>query len=924
MDKETIAPRPGVEGQFYKTVSYKSSWSELWRDARSPLVLIVWATKLFRVAVPGILNDPPVASLAPFRTDFAAIPPQAVAHLEEMAAALTDEFISEPLQWYLIEDVVNRCRSYICILAGRDNKSVAKLTARLTAARTWKNPRKIVELISPLDDGTLLCTTNSPCYQDAPPAVRLNPAVREKEAKAAESHQRALSGITVTPLPNAASMVDVVERYHAETIEDGRRRGLYRALTATESATTAHLAQFGAQAQVADAADRAVLIEIERLQLKRSNLFGGALTLLITIALFALTMHIGFGEPMMIGIVIVVLFVHELGHFVTMQAFGYRNVQMFFIPFFGAAVKGQHYNVPGWKKAIVALMGPLPGIVIGSVLGVAGLVLHNTILTQIALISLLLNGSNLLPILPFDGGRIAYALLFTRHWLLDAAFRVVASLALVWIGFRLHDRILTPLGVLLLLNLPAAYRTARASAAIRKTVLPTVSADAQTIPTPVAEAIIHWLRSHYPRPVANTIMARRVLDVYETLNARPPGWLATLGLGSVQIVAFLMAAVIGIAVAIGNNPQLARFFQRGLQSPATPMDVNDIASVGTIAARAPATQSSGSREQPIVIANFSSASAARSTYETLKAQIQDGEALELFGRSLMAQVPASDNAARPRWVAAFSESSGDVFVRAGLSIGPIRFRVVTHSNETATELSNEINDYLQLSGSYDLIAPWDRGSMTSEQWAGIRRSRRTLARLNQGQSSENSDGNKAELKALNEKMAEARRLADDEMLKQLQSEQRQLFKKQRIAALNAIANDPAADQQMARTFVAKHASSNFEEAEEEDERATTKPSAIDNLSKYWEQQHQQYVDFAPLLGLRPNAAERDLSMPNNDPNKIAGSANCDGPTVEIFIWTMPDLLTNLPVAARWLSKQDCRQLSYFLGTGKRSAFSGRD
>jgi len=46
-----------------------------------------------------------------------------------------------------------------------------------------------------------------------------------------------------------------------------------------------------------------------------------------------------------------ILFIHETGHWIAMRVFGYRNLRMFFIPLFGAAVMGRHWNVPGWKKA---------------------------------------------------------------------------------------------------------------------------------------------------------------------------------------------------------------------------------------------------------------------------------------------------------------------------------------------------------------------------------------------------------------------------------------------------------------------------------------------------------------------------------------------------------------------------------------------
>ena len=130
-----------------------------------------------------------------------------------------------------------------------------------------------------------------------------------------------------------------------------------------------------------------------------------------------------------------------------MRIFKYRNLRMFFIPFFGAAVSGQNYNVAGWKKAIVSLMGPLPGIFVGALVGCAGLLLHQPLLIKAATLTLILNGFNLLPVLPLDGGWVMHAGLFSRHYMLDTAFRVLAALALVVGGYFSTDRILMYLGI---------------------------------------------------------------------------------------------------------------------------------------------------------------------------------------------------------------------------------------------------------------------------------------------------------------------------------------------------------------------------------------------------------------------------------------------------------------------------------------------
>jgi len=69
-----------------------------------------------------------------------------------------------------------------------------------------------------------------------------------------------------------------------------------------------------------------------------------------------------------IAVLLAVLLVHETGHYLTMLAFGYRDIRMFFIPLFGAAVSGSGANAPGYQRTLVALAGPVPGILLGLVL----------------------------------------------------------------------------------------------------------------------------------------------------------------------------------------------------------------------------------------------------------------------------------------------------------------------------------------------------------------------------------------------------------------------------------------------------------------------------------------------------------------------------------------------------------------------------
>src|SRR5947209_11803336 len=136
-----------------------------------------------------------------------------------------------------------------------------------------------------------------------------------------------------------------------------------------------------------------VLAEVERLQNEQPG-WGRAVGVLAVSLLLYMGSARAEGAWDGLAILIPVLAFHELGQYVAMRGFGYRNLRMFFIPFFGAAVSGRHYNVAGWKKSLVALAGPVPGIVIGVPLGLAGLTAGAPKAVEVALVLLILNGFN--------------------------------------------------------------------------------------------------------------------------------------------------------------------------------------------------------------------------------------------------------------------------------------------------------------------------------------------------------------------------------------------------------------------------------------------------------------------------------------------------------------------------------------------------
>ncbi len=83
-----------------------------------------------------------------------------------------------------------------------------------------------------------------------------------------------------------------------------------------------------------------------------------------SVVVFALLYGLLGFELMDIAIIVVVLFIHELGHFFAMRYFSYSDTSIFFLPF-GAVTLGKKEKRSAWEEYVVSLAGPLPGIIIG-------------------------------------------------------------------------------------------------------------------------------------------------------------------------------------------------------------------------------------------------------------------------------------------------------------------------------------------------------------------------------------------------------------------------------------------------------------------------------------------------------------------------------------------------------------------------------
>lgn len=163
------------------------------------------------------------------------------------------------------------------------------------------------------------------------------------------------------------------------------------------------------------------------------NKYGSLAILFFSIAIFYASGALS-TNPIDIVILMGVLLFHELGHLAFMKLFGYADLRVFFIPFLGAAAMGKHDSASQVKKAVVSLMGPLPGIVLSVVL-FESISEKNSHVVQAITTLLFLNIFNLLPLMPLDGGRLVHEL-FSGNIVWSTVFSVISGALLALLAIQ--------------------------------------------------------------------------------------------------------------------------------------------------------------------------------------------------------------------------------------------------------------------------------------------------------------------------------------------------------------------------------------------------------------------------------------------------------------------------------------------------------
>lgn len=152
--------------------------------------------------------------------------------------------------------------------------------------------------------------------------------------------------------------------------------------------------------------------------LKLGKLLPAVATMLLSIGVYGLTFGWGFA----VGFVALIA-VHEMGHYLAARQRGLNVGLPTFIPFVGAWIELKEFPHDAETEAYVGMAGPL----VGSVGALACFYLARStgsaMLLALAYSGFFINLFNLIPLSPFDGGRVTAAI-SPRLWLLGAPLLV--------------------------------------------------------------------------------------------------------------------------------------------------------------------------------------------------------------------------------------------------------------------------------------------------------------------------------------------------------------------------------------------------------------------------------------------------------------------------------------------------------------------
>ncbi len=144
-----------------------------------------------------------------------------------------------------------------------------------------------------------------------------------------------------------------------------------------------------------------------------------------------------------------VIFFHEIGHFIGMKLFKFKDNKIFYFPLLSSFVKQKDDTISQKKHLITLLFGPIPGIIVGTIFLYQYFSTPNDLLLNLSTLFLAINIFSLLPLDPLDGGKIIQSLFFPTNQNIKMYFVLISSVIMILVGFYFELYVLMMFGFLM-------------------------------------------------------------------------------------------------------------------------------------------------------------------------------------------------------------------------------------------------------------------------------------------------------------------------------------------------------------------------------------------------------------------------------------------------------------------------------------------
>lgn len=253
---------------------------------------------------------------------------------------------------------------------------------------------------------------------------------------------------------------------------------------------------------------------------------------------------------------LLVIAVHEGGHWLAMRWAGYQRQSVFFIPGLGGMATGEKADATPLQRVGVYLAGPMPGLLLAvGTLAAAGsglVAMPPEWVMRLLQLTLFINAFNLLPLTPLDGGRVVEALLFTRLPVLRLVFALAGMAGLGALAWFSRDPVIAAIAGVLLMGLPWQWRVMRLERAMHRCLRPEDGRATGAANAPVTEEeAVRRLFGVLQQPAfARWPFVRRAAAagaLLPSLQSRAPGWAE----GAAGLLIYLACLVLPVAGIVG-------------------------------------------------------------------------------------------------------------------------------------------------------------------------------------------------------------------------------------------------------------------------------------------------------------------------------------------------------------------------------------